>query len=88
VLEKLRANDQIAFRYVDAAGRPGPYPVNPNGSVDDIAGLCDPTGRVMGLMPHPERHVLPTQHPHWTRMGEAVEPHGRTIFRHAVEYFV
>ncbi|MCY2927382.1 MAG: phosphoribosylformylglycinamidine synthase subunit PurQ, partial [Planctomycetota bacterium] len=65
----LRANDQIALRYVDADGRPGPYPVNPNGSQDDVAGLCDPTGRVLGLMPHPERFVDVTQHPEWTRGG-------------------
>ncbi len=54
-------------RYVDSAGKPGGYPVNPNGSQGDVAGICDATGRVLGLMPHPERHVLPTQHPRWTR---------------------
>ncbi len=67
ILAGLRDNDQVALRYVDAAGRPGPYPVNPNGSQDDIAGICDPTGRVLGLMPHPERFVDVTQHPEWTR---------------------
>jgi len=69
VMESLRANDQIAVRYVDAAGRPGPYPINPNGSQDDVAGICDPTGRILGLMPHPERFVDVTQHPEWTRGG-------------------
>jgi phosphoribosylformylglycinamidine synthase len=46
------------------------YPANPNGSVDDIAGLCNAAGNVFGLMPHPEDHILPEQHPRWTR-GEA-----------------
>jgi len=69
VLSALRDGGQVAARYVDAEGRPGGYPVNPNGSIDDIAGICDPTGRVMGLMPHPERFVDVTQHPRWTRGG-------------------
>ena len=65
----LREGDQLALRYVDAEGNSGDYPVNPNGSIDDIAGICDPTGRVMGLMPHPERFVDVTHHPRWTRGG-------------------
>jgi phosphoribosylformylglycinamidine synthase len=44
------------------------YPLNPNGSVDEISGITDPTGRILGLMPHPERHFLATQHPFWTRL--------------------
>lgn len=60
---------------------------NPNGSQDSIAGLCDATGRVLGLMPHPERHVLPTQHPHWSRNGLKAEGDGLAIFRNAVAYF-
>ena len=67
VLERLRTDDQVALRYVDENGAPGPYPINPNGSNDDIAGICDATGRVMGLMPHPERFIDITQHPQWTR---------------------
>ncbi len=63
------------------------HPYNPNGSQGDVAGLCDATGRVLGLMPHPERHVLPTQHPRWTRLGLAVEGDGLAIFRNAVRYF-
>ncbi|MBI3410287.1 MAG: phosphoribosylformylglycinamidine synthase I [Planctomycetes bacterium] len=78
---------QVVLRYVDKDGRPGPFPVNPNGSQDDIAGVCDPTGRVLGLMPHPERHVLPTQHPQWTRKGLAPEGDGLRLFRNAVEFF-
>ncbi len=62
------------------------YPHNPNGSVDDIAGICDVTGRVLGLMPHPERHLDPTNHPQWTRVG-LDEGDGVPIFRNAVLYF-
>lgn len=83
---KLRENRQAVFQYADKDGNPGPYPVNPNGSEDDIAGLCNATGRVFGLMPHPERHILPTQHPRWTR-GEADCPgHGMKIFTNAVGF--
>ncbi|HAU37870.1 MAG TPA: phosphoribosylformylglycinamidine synthase I [Phycisphaerales bacterium] len=85
VLAKLRENDQVAVRYVDPAGQPGGYPVNPNGSMDDIAGLCDPTGRVMGLMPHPERFVEVTQHPRWTR-GNVARADGRIFFERAFVY--
>ena len=85
ILDTLRQNDQVSLRYVDAQGNPGGFPVNPNGSTDDIAGLCDPTGRVMGLMPHPERFVDITQHPQWTR-GKVTRPDGRLFFQHAFEY--
>jgi len=57
-IDALEANDQIAFRYVGG---------NPNGSMADVAGICDSTGLVLGLMPHPEDHVLPRQHPHHHR---------------------
>jgi phosphoribosylformylglycinamidine synthase len=61
---------------------------NPNGSTADIAGLADPTGRVLGLMPHPERHIHATQHPQWTRRRlDSEEGAGMQIFRNAVEYF-
>ena len=63
-LDTLRAAGQLALRYVDPAGAvPAPYPANPNGSADDLAGLTDPTGRVLGLMPHPERAQFAWQHP-------------------------
>lgn len=68
LLERLRQADAVALRYTDAAGNGGGA-ANPNGSVDGIAGLCDPTGRILGLMPHPERFVDVTQHPRWTRGG-------------------
>jgi len=86
VLESLRSGDQVAVRYVDEQGRPGGYPVNPNGSSDDIAGICDPTGRAMGLMPHPERFIEITHHPRWTR-GGIERADGRIFFRRALEFF-
>ncbi len=87
LLDGLKQAGQVVLRYVDEEGRPGGFPVNPNGSQGDVAGLCDLTGRVLGLMPHPERHVLPTQHPRWTRRGLAAEGDGLAIFRNAVRYF-
>ena len=82
---------QLVLRYRRLSGNgeaaPVPYPDNPNGSVADAAGICDATGRVLGLMPHPERHIDPTQHPRWTR-GEAGEVgDGMKVFTNAVEYF-
>jgi phosphoribosylformylglycinamidine synthase len=87
ILRGLEETGQVVLRFVDANGKPGPYPVNPNGSHGDVAGLCDASGRVLGLMPHPERHILPTQHPRWTRMGCAPEGDGLRLFRNAVAYF-
>jgi len=85
VLSRLKDGDQVAVRYVDAEGRPGTYPVNPNGSIDDIAGICDPSGRAMGLMPHPERFIDVTQHPCWTR-SRIRRADGAILFRRAREY--
>jgi phosphoribosylformylglycinamidine synthase len=85
-LEQLKSGGYIAFKYVDENGQEGPYPVNPNGSVDSIAGLTDSTGRVLGLMPHPERFVRRTQHPRWTRMKDKKDGDGMTIFNNAVRY--
>jgi len=87
ILKGLEQAGQVVLRYVDGEGKPGAFPVNPNGSQGDVAGVCDATGRVLGLMPHPERHVLPTQHPQWTRRGLAPEGDGLRLFRNAVEYF-
>lgn len=63
------------------------WPANPNGAVSDIAGLSDPTGRVLGLMPHPERFLFATQHPQWTRLGLSGDGAGLQIFRNGVAYF-
>jgi phosphoribosylformylglycinamidine synthase len=87
IVKGLSQSGQVVLRYVDEKGHRGGYPVNPNGSQDDIAGICDATGRVMGLMPHPERHLFPTQHPQWTRRGLTAEGDGVQLFRNAVEFF-
>jgi len=85
-LARLKSEGHIAFKYVDKNGKDGGYPINPNGSVDSIAGLTDTTGRVLGLMPHPERHIQRTQHPHWSRLKDKTDADGMTIFNNAVRY--
>lgn len=85
-LDELKSDGHVAFKYVDKNGKEGNYPINPNGSVDSIAGLTDTTGRVLGLMPHPERFVRPTQHPHWSRLRKKTGGDGMTIFSNAVKY--
>ncbi len=84
VLEKLRSGDQLALRYVDTAGQQSSA-ANPNGSAEDVAGICDPTGRVLGLMPHPERFIQTTQHPQWTR-GGVQRADGQLFFANACKY--
>ena len=94
-LDQLRDNGQIALTYTapppaltgDTSMSLLAYPWNPNGSVANIAGLSDTTGRVLGLMPHPERYVARTQHPRWTREDLPDEGAGLAIFRNAVRYF-
>ncbi|MHC4745270.1 MAG: phosphoribosylformylglycinamidine synthase I [Planctomycetota bacterium] len=85
-LKELKSEGRVAFKYVDSSGEEGDFPVNPNGSVESIAGLTDATGRVLGLMPHPERFVRATHHPRWTRGEGAGDPDGMTIFNNAVKY--
>jgi phosphoribosylformylglycinamidine synthase len=97
VVKRLLKENQVALRYALADGLPaaGRYPFNPNGSVEDIAGICDPTGRLFGLMPHPEAFHHPTNHPDWTRHRElerrgvlrAARTTGVRIFENAVAYF-
>ena len=86
ILKKLKDNGQIVFEYTDEKGGRAGYPHNPNGSVEAIAGICDPTGRVFGLMPHPERHISPYQHPRWTRMRVRKEGDGLLVFRNGVDF--
>lgn len=86
VLEHLLGFGQIVFHYTDTQGREAGYPWNPNGSVGNIAGICDPSGRVFGLMPHPERHVTATQHPRWTREGRSGEGAGLQLLRNGVRW--
>ena len=87
VVDELTSSGQVAVRYVDTAGRTDVYPANPNGSMAGIAGLCDKTGRVLGLMPHPERHQEHTNHPLWTRRTLTGPPDGLKLFQRAVEYW-
>ena len=86
MLQQLRADGQVALTYCrpdDQESDVG-YPENPNGSVDNIAGICDPTGRVLGLMPHPERFLHRTHHPHWTRSQLPEAGDGWQLFANAV----
>jgi phosphoribosylformylglycinamidine synthase len=77
ILDALEAHGQVPLRYTD----------NPNGSMRDIAGVCDPTGMVLGLMPHPERNQHPTNDPQWTRAAKLDDtPPGLRMFINAVEY--
>jgi phosphoribosylformylglycinamidine synthase len=96
LLDKLTRNQQVVMQYVDRFGRPTQeFPANPNGSTDAIAGICDETGRVFGLMPHPEAFNHITNHPHFTRLREESvrkklplkeEGDGIQVWRNAVEY--
>lgn len=86
VLEKLRKNNQIVFQYCDEKGEFSGYPHNPNGSIDNIAGICDETGRILGLMPHPERHIEFSAHPRWTGAKQKMAGDGLGIFKNGVEY--
>lgn len=90
VLRAIEGGGQVVFRYATSSGEPtAAYPYNPNGSLGAIAGICDPSGRILGLMPHPERFVEVTQHPNWRRPEVKSlfrEPHGLAIFRNAVSY--
>ena len=85
ILDRMNAADQIALRYVAPGGQsPVPFPHNPNGSTDDIAGVTDPTGRILGLMPHPERNQFPWQDPRFHRGTAPRTPEGLTPFRNAM----
>jgi phosphoribosylformylglycinamidine (FGAM) synthase-like amidotransferase family enzyme len=85
-LERLKQNRQIVFQYCDQSARLASYPANPNGSEENIAGICDDTGRVFGLMPHPERHLDLFQHPRWSSIKNKKEGDGLSIFRNGVDY--
>ncbi len=99
VLNRLKKNKQIVFQYCDAQGKLTGYPDNPNGSTENIAGICDETGRIIGLMPHPERHLFSAQHPrNWNLKARAGDglwlcqedgkplPPGLQIFKNGVKY--
>ncbi|MDZ4848380.1 MAG: phosphoribosylformylglycinamidine synthase I [Pirellulaceae bacterium] len=90
--KRLIDQQQIAIRYCDANGLTSDevldFPINPNGAALNLAGLCDESGHVFGLMPHPERHLFATHHPFWTRR-EVQPEHGEglAIFKNAVAFF-
>lgn len=97
-IDRLIRENQVVLRYADNNGKPAEnkWPFNPNGSLYDIAGICDSTGRVLGIMPHPEAYNHYTNHPDWvlkrekmSRMNKNIEQEegeGISIFRNAVEY--
>jgi len=84
-LRTIEESGQVAFRYVDARGQRAAYPYNPNGSLNSIAGITDNSGRVLGLMPHPERFMFKHHFPFWRR--EEMQPWGLKIFQNAVNYY-
>lgn len=98
VIQELKQKKQVVLTYAISPERDaeGLWPYNPNGSLEDIAGICDSTGRVFGLMPHPEAYNHFTNHPHWTYKMEGFrrgifsdpshEPTGVAIFKNAVEF--
>lgn len=98
VLDRLIRQEQVILRYAGADGAPaaGGFPDNPNGSLYDIAGICDSTGRIAGLMPHPEAFNHATNHPDWTCRKEKARRSGRSLpeegegikmFRNLVGFF-
>lgn len=98
MMDRLENYGQIALKYANPNGAPanGAFPRNPNGALRDVAGICDPSGRVFGLMPHPEAFCHFTNHPEWTykkemakRQGQdalSSDPDGLRIFRNAIDY--
>jgi len=88
ILKRLQDEKLVVMRYTDpATGEPTmQYPANPNGSPDAIAGICDPSGRLFGLMPHPEAFLHRTNHPRWTREELPEEGQGVALFRNAVTF--
>jgi phosphoribosylformylglycinamidine synthase len=85
IMDNLLKNNQVVLRYVSPEGKSAGYPYNPNGSMEDVAGICDPSGRILGLMPHPERFCDILQHPQWTRRSiKRVD--GMLFFQNAIRY--
>jgi len=86
-LSQIEESGQVVFRYVNRVGKPTQeYPFNPNGSPHAIAGITDPSGRILGLMPHPERSILRSQYPNIDRMPKDFVPEGLQIFQRMVQY--
>jgi phosphoribosylformylglycinamidine synthase subunit PurQ / glutaminase len=97
VFTAMKSSGRLVMRYMEGSGAETPrlagmdailpYPANPNGAMGDVAGICDETGRVFGLMPHPERFIDWTQHPRWTREPAREAGDGLRVFQNAVRYF-
>jgi len=88
-LKKLIDNDQLVFRYCTKDGEPanGEFPTNPNGAYYDIAGICNPSGTVFGLMPHPERAFYGWHLPDWTKTENVPEyADGKLVFESVMDY--
>ena len=85
VLGEMKKANQITLQYVDENGQLAGYPYNPNGSVENIAGICDKTGRIFGMMPHPEAFNIVQNCPYWVR-GTVKEAYGMRLFKNASEY--
>ena len=85
-LDFIKKKDMVVFKYVNEKGEEAGYPANPNGSVEAIAGICNPGGNILGMMPHPERFVNRYSHPRWTREDLPEEGDGLALFRNAVEF--
>jgi len=86
VLKRLETRGQIVFSYCAADGSAADYPDNPNGSTEAIAGICDETGRILGLMPHPERHISSLEHPRRMHKINQAAGDGLQIFYNGVDY--
>jgi len=91
LLARLEGDRQVVARYVDASGKPTEqWPDNPNGSERGVAGVCDPSGRLFGMMPHPDAYLYPQHHPDWRRQRNRGalprEGAGMAIFRAGVDY--
>lgn len=88
ILKRLGAEGLVALRYTrpDGNSAAGEFPFNPSGAQDDIAALCDPSGRIFGLMPHPEAYLDRQNHPEWTRLTLSEEGPGLTLFKNAVDF--
>jgi phosphoribosylformylglycinamidine synthase len=86
-LDELTKDEQVVVQYCNSDGNLDiGYPLNPNGSIENIAGICDKSGRIFGLMPHPEAYLHYTNHPAWTRTNLTSEGKGLQIFRNAVNF--
>jgi len=87
ILDQYENNGQVVFRYVNPQGKvTQEYPFNPSGSPNGIAAVCDPSGRILGIMPHPERSIVREQYPNWRRMPQDFVPQGRIVFDRMMDY--